>query len=77
MAGENLDLSSGDDRSPNSGAARTRYFVGIRFACCAVYSRIYINRALTAYVGRCPRCLKKVELKIAPQGTDERFFTAY
>ncbi len=72
MPGENLDLASGDERShPGVG----RPFVGIRFACCDVYTRIYINRDRTAYRGACPRCARPVELKIGPGGTDARFFT--
>ncbi|MEX2140033.1 MAG: hypothetical protein WD894_12280 [Pirellulales bacterium] len=88
MPGEFLDLSSDPDPnrpagspSPDSrfasGGAGVRRFVGIHFACCDVYSRIYINRQETAYVGHCPRCTRRIELKIGPGGTDSRFFTAY
>lgn len=56
--------------------ATGRRFVGIHFVCCDVYSRIYINRAGTAYSGYCPRCAKRIDLKIGPGGTDQRFFTA-
>jgi len=76
MAGEHLDLSSGDDLG-RPRASSTRRFVGVKFACCDVYARIYINRAGDAYQGHCPRCLKKLTLKIGPGGTDQRFFTAY
>ena len=51
-------------------------FVGVQFACCDVYTRVYINRDETAYEGRCPKCGKKVRLAIGPGGTDSRFFTA-
>ena len=76
MAGENIDLSIGDDARDRQSPA-TRRFVGVKFACCDVYARIYINRDNTAYQGHCPRCLKKLELKVGPGGTDSRFFTAY
>ncbi len=76
--GENLDLTSEDSStgSPNS-APSGRRFVGVRFECCGIYARIYLNKAETAYEGRCPRCLKAVRLRIGPGGTDQRFFTAY
>jgi hypothetical protein len=87
MPGEFLDISSDPDpnrRADSAGpdpritsALGARRFVGVYFACCDVYSRIYINRENTAYIGYCPRCTRRVELKIGPGGTDSRFFTAY
>jgi hypothetical protein len=53
-----------------------RPFVGVQFECCGIYARVYRNAAGTAYVGNCPRCAKKIELKIGPGGSDSRFFTA-
>jgi hypothetical protein len=76
MAGENLDLSSGDsDRTPETKGGG-RPFVGIQFACCGVYARVYVNRTQTAYEGHCPRCSRPVRLKIGPGGTTSRFFLA-
>lgn len=53
-----------------------RKFLGVVFECCRVYARVYINREQTAYQGGCPRCGKRVEVKIGPGGTQTRFFTA-
>lgn len=91
MPGDFLDLSSEPEPrrgnaggngpapvggNPNEEKPAGRRFVGIHFACCDVYSRIYINREQTAYVGHCPRCMGKVEIKIGPGGSNTRFFTA-
>ena len=57
-------------------ATNRRQFLGMYFKCCRVYSRIYINKQQTAFVGWCPRCASKVEVKISPSGSDSRFFSA-
>jgi len=77
MVGEHLDLT--DDvpgARPNDTSRSTRRFVGIHFTCCDVYTRVYVNRNETAYEGNCPKCAKRVRLRIGPGGTDARFFTA-
>jgi len=53
-----------------------RPFIGMHFKCCNVYTRLYLNRKKTAFVGWCPKCSRKVEVKISPDGTDKRFFVA-
>jgi len=78
MPGEHLDLSSGPETERAAASAGTgRRFVGITFACCGVYARAYINSAGNAYFGYCPKCSRRVQLKIGPGGTESRFFTAY
>lgn len=53
---------------------KRRKYIGVFFECCNVYSRAYINKRKTAYVGWCPRCNQRVEVKIDKRGTDCRFF---
>ncbi len=51
-----------------------RNFLGILFECCGVYGRIYQNKDSTAYVGRCPKCMRNIKVPIGKNGTDQRFF---
>jgi len=78
-ADERRSRDSRRDYGPGDNGQRdksTRPFVGVQFECCSIYARIYRNAAGTAYVGNCPRCAKKIELKIGHGGSDSRFFTA-
>jgi hypothetical protein len=54
-----------------------REFLGIMFNCCGVYGRIYKNKDKTAYVGRCPRCMRNIRVPVGEGGTNQRFFDAY
>jgi hypothetical protein len=54
-----------------------RKYVGVRFNCCGIYTRIYVNKEGTAYEGKCPKCFKPVRLKIGTGGTSARIFEAY
>jgi hypothetical protein len=56
--------------------AEKRKFLGIHYECCNAYSRAYVNKEGTRYEGGCPRCGKRVEVKIGSGGTDTRFFNA-
>ena len=62
--------------SANRKKHQARPWVGVKFTCCNVYTRIYRNRAGTAYEGRCPRCMRSVRLRGAPGGSRARFFVA-
>jgi len=77
-AGQPRAAGGNADRNPNGNRdnhPNARPFVGVQFDCCGTYSRIYRNAAETAYVGNCPRCARKIELKIGPGGSSSRFYT--
>jgi PHP family Zn ribbon phosphoesterase len=59
---------------PVRSQQQPRPFLGVNFAACRVYGRLYKNRDGTAYEGRCPRCGKGVRVPIGAQGTAQRFF---
>jgi|CXWL01.1.fsa_nt_gi hypothetical protein len=74
-----LDIKDLGDQGQGSNpvfAGAGRPWVGIRFECCSVYTRVYRNPEGTAYLGYCPRCLKKVRLAVGPGGVSSRFFKA-
>jgi hypothetical protein len=60
----------------DKSAGTRRPYLGIHFKCCNVYSRIYLNKKGTAFVGWCPKCAAKAEIKVSPHGSKARFFTA-
>jgi hypothetical protein len=64
-----------DETQADSGSTQ-RPYICVQFECCSVYSRIYKNREGTAYVGWCPKCAKKVTIKVGEGGVSNRFFKA-
>ncbi len=53
-----------------------RKFISVHFKCCNAFNRIYINKEGTAYVGKCPKCLRTVRASIGEGGTSSRCFEA-
>jgi len=61
---------------PEEQQKKKRPFVGVHFKCCNIYQRIYLNRAKTAFVGWCPRCSARTEIRVSPTGSKNPFFTS-
>lgn len=55
---------------------RNRKFLGVRFASCMCYGRLYMNDEGSAYVGNCPRCYTPYSIRIGSCGTNDRMFIA-
>ena len=53
---------------------KKRAYLGIWFECCRTYGRLYKNASGTSYVGRCPKCMRPVHVRIGGEGTNRRFF---
>ena len=79
-----LDLTSepGDESEPirsgssDGAAAEPRPFLGIHFECCGIYGRIYRDANFRVYRGRCPKCMRSLEIPIGQGGRAGRFYRA-
>ena len=71
-----VEIGGLEESSSSGSGMRGRPWLGIRFDCCGVYTRVYRNAEGTAYAGRCPKCLRSIRLRVGSGGTDSRFFTA-
>ncbi|MBA2116600.1 hypothetical protein [Bremerella alba] len=68
---------SGQPRQNAEQGRKSRPFLGVKFDCCSIYSRIYQNKDGTHYIGNCPKCAKQIRIRIGQGGSGNRFFTAY
>lgn len=73
---DDLHFVDAEAGSPRTNGLQGRPWVGVRFDCCGVYTRLYRNREGTAYRGFCPRCMRSVRLRVGARGTESRFFIA-
>ena len=64
-------------RHLRTARAEKKPFLGVFFARCKVYGRLYLNGFGTAYEGRCPKCREYFSVKIGSGGTHNRFFKAF
>ena len=51
-----------------------RAFIGVHHTCCNAYSRAYINRKRNAFEGSCPKCGRRVQLRVGHGGSKARFW---
>jgi hypothetical protein len=70
-----LDVAGLSQPSGGTPAAgQPRPFIGVKFNCCGTYQRVYRTADGQSYRGRCPRCMRAIEFKVGPGGSDARFF---
>lgn len=62
-------------KSESVNSQQKKKFLGVYFACCNVYGRIY-NHSGMHYEGRCPKCLRTLTIRIGKDGVGDRFFVA-
>lgn len=77
---DRLDITNepefGQPKQQTAADRKPRPFLGVKFDCCSIYSRIYQNKDRTHYVGNCPKCAKQIRIRIGHGGSSNRFFTA-
>jgi len=59
----------------NEQSSAKRPYLGVRFDCCGVYTRLYRPVERPYYYGNCPKCGKSVFIPVAKGGTSSRFFS--
>ncbi len=62
---------------PPSAGASPKPFLGVYFADCGVYGRLYRLQDGSAYQGKCPACGHNCRVRVGPSGSTQRFFIAH
>ncbi len=57
-------------------ANQKRPYISVLFECCHIYVRLYRKPEDMFYEGRCPKCLRTLNVRVGPEGTPARIFTA-
>ncbi|HNR32270.1 MAG TPA: hypothetical protein PKI11_15370 [Candidatus Hydrogenedentes bacterium] len=61
---------------PREEGKTPRPFINMHFKCCNVYARVHLNHDGTAYTGHCPHCAAPITIRVAPGGSDAKFWSA-
>ena len=70
------DTNPNDDDAKDEGNDEKRPYIHVMFDCCNVYQRIYRREDKREYVGWCPKCGRRLRIRIGADGTHCRFFRA-
>jgi hypothetical protein len=69
-----LDVGGLSPQQADNPTTEPRPYLGVQFACCSVYLRIYRSADGSGYRGACPRCGKPVHFAVGAGGTSVRTF---
>ncbi len=70
-----IDIYDNESGSCDEASAG-RPYIGILFDCCGVYARVYRQPDEMMYHGHCPKCLRKVRVRVGKDGVATRIFRA-
>jgi hypothetical protein len=71
--GNHFDIHDSNDEPPVTPVQKpVRPHVGLHFACCNVYRYIYLQPNQSKIIGHCPKCMRRVQIEISPEGSTER-----
>jgi hypothetical protein len=69
-----LDVSARESNASDTASRATRAFIGVHFACCGVYRRVYRDAGDPSYIARCPLCGRELVFRVGAAGTNARAF---